>query len=145
MLQSPIPPASGLRAAGATGRSDRRAAAAAAVVAAECLIFAADGFRCPLTRLAEDAGAPSGSVTDIYLPRWFARNLPAIHLPLLVLIVWLHRRASRAERPCPGPPRSTWSPTAVHDPDRGAAVGTAFTISSDGDRPPGRWGLPRVR
>jgi len=91
---------------GAVGRSDRRAAVAAAVVAGECLVFAADGFRCPLTRLAEDAGAPSGSVTDIYLPRWFAHNLPAIHLPVLVLIVWLHRRAlrrlraaSREERP----------------------------------------------
>jgi hypothetical protein len=78
--------------AGATGRSDRRAGAAAAVVAGECLVFAADGFRCPLTELAERAGATSGSVTDIYLPAWFARNLPAIHVPLLVLIGWLHGR-----------------------------------------------------
>ena len=85
---------------GATGRSDRRAAAAAAVVATECMVFAADGFRCPLTGLAEAAGAPSGSVTDIYLPRWFARNLPAIHLPLLALIGWLHLRA-RPRRPPP--------------------------------------------
>jgi len=78
---------------GARGRSDRRAAAAAAVVAGECLVFAANGFRCPLTRLAEGAGASSGSVTDIYLPRWFARNLPVIHVPVLALIGWLHRRA----------------------------------------------------
>ena len=78
---------------GARGRSDRRAAAAAAVVAGECLVFAADGFRCPLTGLAERAGATSGSVTDIYLPTWFAKNLPAIHVPLLMLIGWLHRRA----------------------------------------------------
>jgi hypothetical protein len=78
--------------AGATGRSDRRAAAAAAVVGGECLVFAANGFRCPLTAMAVAAGADSGSVTDIYLPRWFARNLPAIHVPLLVLIGWLHRR-----------------------------------------------------
>jgi hypothetical protein len=42
--------------AGATGRSDRQAGAAAAVVAGECLVFAANGFRCPLTRLAEGAG-----------------------------------------------------------------------------------------
>jgi hypothetical protein len=80
---------------GATGRSDRRAARAAAVVAGECLIFAADGFRCPMTGLAEAAGATSGSVTDIYLPNWFARNLPAIHVPLLVLIGWLHGRTLR--------------------------------------------------
>jgi hypothetical protein len=78
---------------GLRGRSDRRAAAAAAVVIGECLGFAADGFRCPLTGLAERAGATSGSVTDIYLPRWFAANLPAIHLPVLALIGWLHRRA----------------------------------------------------
>jgi hypothetical protein len=83
---------------GATGRSDRRAAVAAAVVGGECLVFAADGFRCPLTGLAEAAGAASGSVTDIYLPNWFARNLPAIHLPLLVVIGWLHRRALRPHR-----------------------------------------------
>ena len=77
---------------GATGRSDRRAAAAMAVVTGECLVFAANGFRCPLTRLAEAGGAASGSVTDIYLPGWFARNLPAVHVPLLALIGWLHGR-----------------------------------------------------
>jgi hypothetical protein len=78
---------------GARGRSDRRAGVAAAVVAGECLVFAANGFRCPLTDLAERAGAASGSVTDIYLPRWFARNLPVIHVPLLVVIAGLHHRA----------------------------------------------------
>jgi hypothetical protein len=83
---------------GATGRGDRRAAGAAAVVAGECLVFAADGFRCPMTGLAERAGATSGSVTDTYLPTWFARNLQAIHLPLLVLIGWLHGRTLRRRR-----------------------------------------------
>jgi hypothetical protein len=83
---------------GLRGRSDRRAAVAAAVVGGECLVFAADGFRCPMTGMAERAGAASGSVTDIFLPAWFARNLPAIHLPLLVLIGVLHRRAWRSGR-----------------------------------------------
>jgi hypothetical protein len=83
---------------GATGRSDRRAGLAAAVVAGECLVFTADGFRCPMTGLAEAAGAASGSVTDIYLPAWFARNLPAVHLPLLVAIGWLHGRTLRRGR-----------------------------------------------
>jgi hypothetical protein len=83
---------------GATGHSDRRAAGAAAVVAGECLVFVADGFRCPMTGLAEAAGATSGSVTDIYLPNWFAKNLPAIHVPLLVLIGWLHGRTLRRRR-----------------------------------------------
>jgi hypothetical protein len=78
--------------AGLKGRPDRRAAVAAAVVAGESLIFAANGFRCPLTDLAEQFGAGRGSVTDIYLPRWFAHNLPAIHVPLLLLAVLLHRK-----------------------------------------------------
>lgn len=77
---------------GLTGRSDRRAALAGGVVAAECVVFAANGFRCPLTVVAESLGAERGSVTDIFLPRWFARNLPAIHVPLLVLAVGLHTR-----------------------------------------------------
>jgi hypothetical protein len=84
--------------AGAAGRSDRRALVAGAVVTGECLVFAGNGFRCPLTGLAEAAGAASGSVTDIYLPRWFARNLPALHAPLLVLILWLHGRNRRRAR-----------------------------------------------
>jgi hypothetical protein len=45
----------------------------------------ANGFRCPLTDLAESFGAAHGSVTDLYLPPWFARNMPAIHVPLLLL------------------------------------------------------------
>ena len=75
---------------GFTRRSDRRAAIAAGVVAGESLIFVADGFRCPLTRLTERLGTAKGSVTDIYLPPWLARNLPAIHVPLIILAVRLH-------------------------------------------------------
>jgi len=81
--------------AGFRRRSDRRAAVAAGVVATETLIFAANGFRCPLTQVAERLGAERGSVTDIYLPRWFARNLPAIHVPLILLAGYLHRRTLR--------------------------------------------------
>ena len=81
--------------AGFRKQSDRRAAIAAGVVATESLIFAANGFRCPLTELAERVGAEHGSVTDIYLPRWFAHNLPAIHVPLIALAGYLHRRNLR--------------------------------------------------
>lgn len=81
-----------LLSAGFAKRSDRRAALAAAVVGGESLIFAANGFRCPLTQLADSLGAERGSVTDIYLPGWFAHNLPAIHAPLLVLAACLHGR-----------------------------------------------------
>ncbi|TVZ05802.1 hypothetical protein EAS64_10920 [Trebonia kvetii] len=78
--------------AGATRRTDRRAALAGAVVAGESLVFASNGFRCPLTKFAESLGAADGSVTDIWLPRWFARNLPAIHVPLLAAAAYLNGR-----------------------------------------------------
>ncbi len=81
--------------AGFAGRSDRRAGIAAGVVAAETLLFAGNGFRCPLTQVAERLGAEHGSVTDIYLPRWFARNLPDIHVPLICLAGYLHARNLR--------------------------------------------------
>jgi uncharacterized protein YndB with AHSA1/START domain len=84
--------------AGFARRSDRRAGTAAAVVAAESLIFAGNGFRCPLTQVAERLGAERGSVTDIYLPRWFARNLPALHVPLIGLAGFLHVRNLRDRR-----------------------------------------------
>ncbi|MFB0834620.1 hypothetical protein ACX8Z9_05915 [Arthrobacter halodurans] len=77
---------------GLRGRSDRRAGLAAAVVALETAVFAANGFRCPLTAVARNLGDGTGSVTDIYLPRWLAGNLPAIHVPLIILAVALHRR-----------------------------------------------------
>jgi len=64
--------------AGAARRTGRGAALTGAVVAGESLIFAANGFRCPLTLLAEKIGAADGSVTDIWLPRWF-RSQPSRH------------------------------------------------------------------
>ena len=84
--------------AGLANRTDRRAAVAGAVIAAESLVFAANGFRCPLTDVAESLGAEHGSVTDIYLPARFARNLPAIHVPLLALALYLHGRNLRRQR-----------------------------------------------
>ncbi|MDY7102088.1 MAG: hypothetical protein S0880_12950 [Actinomycetota bacterium] len=80
---------------GLARRSDRRAATAAAVVAAETAVFLGNGARCPLTGLAESLGAERGSVTDIYLPRWFAHWLPVIHVPLVAAAVWLHARNLR--------------------------------------------------
>jgi hypothetical protein len=53
---------------GLAKRSDRRAAIAGAVVTGEALVYAANGFRCPLTDLAERLGSEYGSVADIYLP-----------------------------------------------------------------------------
>jgi hypothetical protein len=78
--------------AGFRRKSDRRAAIAGAVVVGESLIFAGNGFHCPLTKVARDLGAKRAGVTDIFLPRWFAHYLPVIHAPLLVLAAWLHGR-----------------------------------------------------
>jgi hypothetical protein len=79
--------------AGFAKRSDRSVAVAAAVVAGETAVFVGNGFACPLTQVARNLGSERAGVTDIYLPRWFAHNLPAIHVPLLVLAVYLHRHA----------------------------------------------------
>lgn len=79
--------------AGFAKRSDRGVAVAAALVAGETAIFVGNGFRCPLTQVARDLGSERAGVADIYLPSWFAHNLPAIHAPLLVLAVYLHRHA----------------------------------------------------
>jgi hypothetical protein len=43
--------------AGFAGRTGKRVGIAGAIVAGETLVFAANGFRCPLTELAERYGA----------------------------------------------------------------------------------------
>jgi hypothetical protein len=80
---------------GVRGQSDRRAAIAGAIVAGETAVFLANGARCPLTGLAEALGAERGSVTDLYLPKWLAHNLPVIHVPLVAAAVFLHVRNIR--------------------------------------------------
>lgn len=80
---------------GITRRTNRLVIASAVVVVAETVTFTVNGFACPLTQFAESAGADSGSVTDIYLPSWLAHNLPAVHIPLVVLILYLHRERLR--------------------------------------------------
>jgi hypothetical protein len=45
--------------------------------------------------VAERLGAEQASVTDIYLPRWFAHNLPAIHVPLVIAAAYLNTRNVR--------------------------------------------------
>jgi hypothetical protein len=82
---------------GITGRNDRKARVAAVVVASESLIFAGTGFQCPLTVVARNLGDGSGSVTDIYLPRWLAKVLPGMHVPLILVAVLLHWRNWRKQ------------------------------------------------
>ncbi len=119
--------------AGITGHVSRRTTVALSLASAEGLVFAANRFRCPLRTLAEDLGAESGQVTDIFLPRWFADRIPWIFTPLLVIgIIGLvgNRRdqlqrsrqlrgAPPARRPSLGA-RSAWlRSTCAHDRDTG--------------------------
>jgi hypothetical protein len=83
---------------GLTKRSDRRAAIAAAVVAAETLIYVGNGMRCPLTEVAERLGAESGSVSDIYLPDWAVSHLAEITAPIFAEAIVLHGRNIAARR-----------------------------------------------
>jgi len=48
------------------------------LVLLESVILAASGWTCPLTILAERLGAARGSVTDIFLPKWFADRIFSI-------------------------------------------------------------------
>jgi hypothetical protein len=81
--------------AGLLQRSDRRSAFAAIIVGAESAVFIASGWRCPLTTLSESLGEKHGEVTDLFLPPWFASRLPAIHIPLFAITIWLHARNLR--------------------------------------------------
>lgn len=76
-----------------TGRTG--GAIAAAVIASENLVFAATGFRCPLTTVAESLGVEHGSVTDLYLPAGCARNRLAIGVALLGRELFVHGRNLR--------------------------------------------------
>lgn len=82
---------------GLKGREDRRTAIAAGVVGTESIIFLGNRCRCPLTALAKELGATSGSVTDIYLPGFLASHLVLIHVPLLALALCLHVRNFRRQ------------------------------------------------
>ena len=48
---------------------------AVGLVLLESAILVASGWTCPLTLLAERQGAVRGSVTDIFLPKWFADRI----------------------------------------------------------------------
>jgi hypothetical protein len=72
------------------GRSDHRAAFTGGVVTVEALVYAANGFRCPLTTVAERLGAEHGSVADIYLPRWLEQHLPLVTGPAFGAALVLH-------------------------------------------------------
>jgi hypothetical protein len=47
------------------------------------LLLLNDG-RCPFTTLAENKGAEKGSITDIFLPDWIARNIFRVSFPFFI-------------------------------------------------------------
>ena len=81
---------------GLLGRPTRRTAIAGSMVVAESVAYVSNNQVCPLTPLAEEFGASSGSVVDLYLPAWLARRIPLIagsaSLAALVLNVRTLRR-----------------------------------------------------
>jgi len=85
--------------AGLANRRSRLAYVALGTALGESLIFTINRFQCPLRVLAENLGAESGQVTDIFLPRWFAERIPYIFTPPLVIgaaaMLWNWRRGQR--------------------------------------------------
>jgi len=70
---------------GLLNRPSRWTRPALAAAFLEVAVFLANAGRCPLTQLAENLGASSGRVSDIFLPRWFADRIPQIYTPPLVV------------------------------------------------------------
>jgi hypothetical protein len=56
----------------------RRTAAASAIALGETALYLSNNQVCPLTPLAEELGAASGTVTDLYLPRRISDRIPLI-------------------------------------------------------------------
>jgi hypothetical protein len=75
---------------GLRGRRGRVARAAASIAIAETVVYASNDQVCPLTPLAEQLGARSGSITDIYLPRWLSERIPVFGGSVLVIGVVAH-------------------------------------------------------
>lgn len=63
-----------------------------AVFMAEGVVLIVNGWRCPLTAIAENLGSAHGQVTDILLPKWFADRVWVIYSWLfagaLIGLVW---------------------------------------------------------
>ena len=84
---------------GLSGRRSRWTKPALTAALSESVVFVANRGRCPLTGLAEDLGAESGRVSDIFLPRWLADRIPFIFGPPLaiglMLLAWRSRHSRR--------------------------------------------------
>jgi hypothetical protein len=74
-------------------RPGRRAAYALGIALAESGIYVSNNQVCPLTPLAEEFGAKSGAVVDMFLPGWVARRIPLLGTAALLLGLLLNARA----------------------------------------------------
>ena len=81
---------------GLRGRPRRRTAYALGVAAAEAGVYISNNQVCPLTPLAEEFGAGSGSVVDIFLPDAVARRIPLVSTLALLVGIGLNIRALMA-------------------------------------------------
>jgi hypothetical protein len=72
-------------ASGAFNRITRWTWVAVAAIVVEGLVLGVSGGKCPLTVLAERRGAVDGSVSDIFLPKWFADRIFPICTTLFLI------------------------------------------------------------
>jgi hypothetical protein len=70
---------------GAFGRITPLTWYAMAAIVVEGFVLLVNGGRCPLTAVAERLGATDGSVSDIFLPKWFADRIFPICGTLFVI------------------------------------------------------------
>lgn len=78
---------------GLRGRPRRRTAYAMGAALGEAAVYVSNNQVCPLTPLAEELGAGSGSVVDIFLPDAVARRIPIVSSAALLLGLALNLRA----------------------------------------------------
>jgi hypothetical protein len=78
---------------GLRGRPRRRTAYALGVALGEAAVYVSNNQVCPLTPLAEELGADSGSVVDIFLPDAVASRIPLVSSAALIAGIGLNLRA----------------------------------------------------
>jgi hypothetical protein len=83
---------------GLRGRPRRRTAYALGVAMGEAAVYLSNNQVCPLTPLAEQFGAASGGVVDIFLPKAVARRIPLVSTTALIVGIALNLRALRRNR-----------------------------------------------
>lgn len=83
---------------GLRGRAGGRATAALGIALAETAVYLSNNQVCPLTPVAEELGAESGSVADIFLPDWASRRIPLVSGSAVILGLGLFARARRRPR-----------------------------------------------